>query len=308
MPSIYFADSMDHTPFDARQQGLYLPALGLEVTESAEQADVIVARRISAFYPLFRLKKRYYLWSHEPRWAPIGERYIHDTASGTRVAVSSAYNGDVYLSPLYYFDFRPLPLDRVMTQAREKTEHCAFLATYRAEPAVYVGGMNPDLTAFRQRLALHLQAAGLCRIYGRGWPEHVAIEGESRGLGWHLVKREILASYQYNLGVENTLAHNLVTEKHWDPIQTGCVQIYFAAGSGVEAVTPVSTFIDCSRGATFDDITERLRTLGKSEREGMVEAGIIAYNAICESSSRRDVIQPIVRRFADRIGELLDSQ
>jgi glycosyl transferase family 10 (putative fucosyltransferase) len=307
MATVFFADPMDHTPFEARQRDLYLPAVGLSVAALAEEADVIVGRRLSSVSPLFRLKKRYYIWTHEPRWAPIGERYIRDQAWDTTVAVSSAFNGDVYVSPLHYIDFVPLQLDDVMRKARQKTERCAFLGTYRADASVYVGGVNRDLTAFRQSLALYLQGAGLCKIYGRGWPEHFKTEGESRGPGWHIVKREILSRFQYNLAVENTLAHNYVTEKHWDPTQTACVQIYFASGSGVEAVSPVNTFIDCSRGATFDDIAGRLEALGKSDREGMVEAAVGAYNATCESTSKQVVTQSMVARFAERVGELMDG-
>lgn len=306
MTSVFFADPMNSTPFTENQREKALARVRLTVAVAPELADVIVARRMSTLLPFFGLKKRYYVWSHEPMYAPIGERYIHDLATGVTVAVSSAFNGDVYLTPLYYFVYDPVDLDGVIAKARRKTELCSFLATYRKDQAKYIGGTNADLAFFRQSMALYLQGRGMCKIYGRGWPEEVTIEGESRGEGWHQTKRGILSAYTYNIAVENTVAHNYVTEKHWDATQAGCVQVYFAAGSGVEAVTPAGAFIDCSRGSTFDDVAERLRTLTQSEREAMLEAAVNAINSTNKVYQRSAVIGDMVARFAERVRELID--
>jgi glycosyl transferase family 10 (putative fucosyltransferase) len=306
MTSVFFADPMNSTPFTERHREKALSREKLSVARSAPEADVIVARRMSALLPLFDLKKRYYVWSHEPMYAPIGERYIRDLATGVNVAVSSAFNGDVYLTPLYYFVYDPVDLDQVIAKARRKTELCSFLATYRKDQAKYIGGTNADLAFFRQSMALYLQSRGMCKIYGRDWPEGITVEGESRGEGWHQAKRGILAAYTYNIAVENTVAHNYVTEKHWDATQAGCVQVYFAAGSGVEAVTPPGAIIDCSRGSTFDDVAERMRMLTQSEREGMLEAAVAAINRTGQVYQRPAVIGDMVARFAERVRELLE--
>src|SRR5215211_5175003 len=133
MTSVFFADPMNSTPFTERHREKALSREKLSVARSPEEADVIVARRMSTLLPLFGLKKRYYVWSHEPTYAPIGERYVRDLATGINVAVSSAFNGDVYLTPLYYFYYAPLDLDDVIAKARGKTELCCFLATYRTD-------------------------------------------------------------------------------------------------------------------------------------------------------------------------------
>ena len=308
MTSVFFADPMNSTPFTERHRETALARVRLTVARAPELADVIVARRMSTLLPLFGLKKRYYVWSHEPMYAPIGERYVRDLASDVNVAVSSAFNGDVYLTPLYYFYYAPLDLDEVIAKARRKSQVCSFLATYRTDQAKYIGGTNADLAFFRQSMALYFQQLGMCTIYGRGWPEGITVEGESRGEGWHQTKLDIIDAYTYNIAVENTVAHNYVTEKHWDATRAGCVQVYFAAGSGVEEVTPPGAFVDCSRGSTFDDVAERLRTLTQSEREAMLEAAVGAINRTNQTYQRPAVIADMVARFAERVGELVDGQ
>ena len=307
MTSVFFADPMNSTPFTERHREKALSREKLAVAGSAARADVIVARRMATLLPLFELGKRYYVWSHEPMYAPIGERYVRDLATGITVAVSSAFNGDVYLTPLYYFYYAPLDLDEVIAKARSKTEMCSFLATYRTDQAQYIGATNSDLAFFRQSMALRLQGMGLCKIFGRGWPEGITVEGESRGDGWHQAKLDIIDAYTYNVAVENTVTHNYVTEKHWDATRAGCVQVYFAEGSGVEAITPPGAFIDCSRGATVDDIAERFRTLTQPEREEMLAAAVGAINRTNEAYERPAVIADMVARFAERVRELLDG-
>jgi len=306
MTSVFFADPMSSTPFTERHRDNALSREKLSVARSAPAADVIVARRMSTLLPLFGLRKRYYVWSHEPTYAPIGEKWVRDLATGVNVAVSSAFNGDVYLTPLYYFYYAPLDLDEVIAKTRQKTEFCSFLATYRTDQAKYIGATNADLAFFRQSMALYFQGKGLCKIYGRGWPEEVTVEGESRGDGWHQTKLDIIDAYTYNIAVENTVTLNYVTEKHWDATRAGCVQVYFAAGSGVEAITPPAAFIDCSRGASFDDVAERLRSLTQPEREEMVAAAVGAINQTNEVYQRPAVIADMVARFAERVRELLD--
>jgi hypothetical protein len=305
--SIFFADPMNSTPFTERHREKALAREKLSLATSAAEADVIVARRMSTLLPLFDLKKRYYVWSHEPTYAPIGEKWVRDLATGTNVAVSSAFNGDVYLTPLYYFYYAPLDLDEVIAKARAKTAFCSFLATYRTDQAKYIGGTNADLAFFRQSMALYFQSKGLCTIYGRGWPEGVTVEGESRGEGWHQTKLDIIDAYTYNIAVENTVTHNYVTEKHWDATRAGCVQVYFGAGSGVEAITPPGAFVDCSRGQTFDDVADRLRALSQPEREEMLAAAVGAINRTNEAYQRPAVIADMVARFGERVAELLDS-
>lgn len=307
MASVFFADPMSFTPFDPQQRAKNLSAVKLEEASSAEEADVIVGRRLSAVLALFELNKRYYVWTHEPTYAPVGERYILDQATGINVAVSSAFNGDVYLTPLYYFYFQPLDVDDIIGKARRKSDFCSFLATYRVDQAKYIGGMNADLAHFRQSLGLHLQRAGLCKIYGRGWPEHVPVEGESRGTGWHATKLQIIEEYRYNIAVENTIAHNFVTEKHWDALRAGCVQVYFGAGSGVEAVTPSGAYIDCSGGATFDEVAGRLQSLTQDDREDMLALSVRAFNRVFDSWTKPLVVEGMVARFAERVEDLLDS-
>lgn len=307
MPSIYFVDPMSSTPFALKTRQKSLASVGLMEAPTAAAADVIVGRRLSTVLSLFQWKKRYYVWSHEPAYAPVGERYVRDTATGIKVAMSTAFNGDIYLTPLYYYVFEPLKLDRIIARARRKRDFCSFLATYRVDQSKYIGGVNTDLSAFRQTLALHLQASGLCKIYGRGWPEDVVIEGESRGTGWHAAKLEIIEPFTYNIAIENTIARNYVTEKHWDPVEAGCVQVYFGAGSGVDAVTPSSAYVDCSGGIEFEEIADRLRSLTQLDREGMLEDGVAAYNKVLKSWSRQQVIQGVLARFGERVRELLDD-
>lgn len=308
MPSIFFAEPMASTIFAPQTRDANLASIGFAEARTAEQADVIVARRLATVLAHFRSKKRYYVWTHEPAYTRYGERYVRDVATGINVAMSTAFNGDIYLTPLFYFRFDHLDLDDVIAKARRKREFCSFLATYRTDQSKYIGGVNADLSYYRQELGLHLQAAGLCKIYGRGWPEDIRIEGESRGAGWHETKLDIIEAYTYNIAVENTIALNYVTEKHWDATDAGCVQVYFGGGSGVGAVTPPDAYVDCSGGISFEEIAERLRTLTQKDREEMLAAAVAGHNQVTRSWTRERIVKDIMDRFAERVRELLDGE
>ncbi len=304
MPILFFADDMAYTPFDSKIRSQSLASVSLEHTSAPEEADIIVSRILPTLSRYFYLGKRYYVWTHEPRWMPTNHKFIIDISSGNKICVSSAYNGDIYLSPLFYFPFMMLDLDEIIGKFRLKQRKCVFLSTYRSMADRFVGDSNVDLSDFRQRAAVSMQQAGVCDIYGKSWPAHIKTEGESRGPGWQTAKTGILDNYKFNLACENTATHNYITEKFWDAVRSGSVPIYLSRGTGIDQVTDPGSFLDCS-DLSVEAIVDKIETLGEAELEDMIVRAVTKFNQVSRGHDRNEVRQQVVRRFRDRVLETL---
>ena len=66
-------------------------------------------------------------------------------------------------------------------------------------------------------LADWLVVARLCRCLNSG--NRSLAEGES--------KMDVFRRYRFCIAMENTVAHDYVTEKLWDAFAAGCVPIYY---------------------------------------------------------------------------------
>ena len=295
---------MQATPFQAgRIEHHTFP--GIEIVTTADQADIIVARLMSNVAKHFDLDSQYYIWTHEPAWCAVDQNDFFDMASQRKIHVSTAFNGDVYISPLYYFPFKPLDLDVLKAMCAGKTKDCAFLATYRGKFDRYVGPVNVDLTEYRQRVAMHLYSQyGFCDIFGRSWPASVKIVEESRGSGWADKKIGIIGDYRFNLAFENTVARNYVTEKLWHAIQGACVPVVYARDNGIAELLRPTSYIDSSNFRTVDDLYQAMKSMTDKDRLGYVTSAYEDYTKILKSTKKAPISQAVVARFCERIHDM----
>jgi hypothetical protein len=306
MKRVFFAESMQSTPFQEgrRRDSLDLPD-DIRLVDNAPDADIVVARFHYELAPHFQLGRQYYLWTHEPNWCSVAEKQFVDAATGHVIHASTAWNGDIYVSPLYFFPFYRLDLEELRERARSKSKSCVVIATFRRKFDRYQGGVNVDLTEYRQRLAIGLQNAyDYCDIFGRSWPEDVRLSGESRGLGWHESKQEILQGYAFNLALENTVLSNYVTEKLWDAYSAACVPIYFGQGTGINEVLSDGSFIDCSGISSAGELYERLASVSLNRRLDIIGSAVSDIEKMARSTTRLDVARATVARFVERVREL----
>src|SRR5690606_29527474 len=137
-------------------------------------------------------------------------------------------------------------------------------------------------------------------IFGRNWPDSVALQGESRGGAWHDTKLQTLQAYAFNLCIENTIIKNYVTEKIWDSLRAGCVPIYYGDGSGIESVMSEGSYINCAKFLSIDDLFDHLRSMTLGDRLRVLESACSDIERIQMTGSKRKVNDAIIDVFVSR--------
>lgn len=305
MRRVHFVEDMASTPFMAgpRRSSLVLP--GVEIVDTPDAADVLCARSLGALSRHFHLGKALLVWTHEPAWCGVSEKSVVDTATGLTINMSTTFNGEVYISPLHYFPFQAIDRKALLDSLADRPKFCAILATYRAKFDRYIGGRNVDITEFRQRLAIDLHLRhDACDIFGRGWPEQVKTVEESRGAGWQSRKLGVLADYRFNVACENTVTLNYVTEKIWQAIQSGCIPIYFAQGTGIEGLLSSESYVDPGGFQSTDELHAHLAALDPASHYKIVDSAIADYQRILEGNRKAEIAALQTDRFAARITEI----
>lgn len=303
---VFFADNMQATPFMSGRIERLLTDPRIEVVSKAEAADVIVSRRYSWLAEYFHIDgKAFYMWTHEPAWCTAAGPKVNDLITGRTIYVSTAHNGDVYLTPLYYFPFLPIDLSAQIALCRKKKKTCSILATYRDKFDRYLGDNNIDLTEYRQRVARDLQKKyKSCDICGRGWPKDIKVTEESRGVGWQLRKHDVMSDYKFNIALENTIAPNYVTEKIWQALKAACVPLAYGKSGLADVLRPTS-FIDCSGLRTGDDVFRVISSLSEEDRVGFVRSAYEDYVSIAAKWTKAEILQGVVARFCDRVVDMV---
>jgi hypothetical protein len=302
---VFFAEEMRLTPFQRGPDRAGLKMADVTIVDRPEDADVICGRTLSTIAPFLGLDRSFLIWTDEPAWCGVAEKSILDCATNRVIHVSTAFNNEVYFTPLHHFPFAEVDRDAVLETLGARPKFCSILATYRARFDRYVAGRNVDISEYRQRLALHLHKAhAACDIFGRNWPAGIEVVEESRGTGWQDRKMEILADYQFNIGCENTIVENYVTEKIWQSILAGTVTVYFARGTGVEKVVKPESYIDPADFADADALHEHMRGLSLVRRVEIARSALDDYEKILSTYRPAQLRLLQTRRFEQRLHEI----
>ena len=286
MIKVFTIKSFAYTPFEDQKDLEYLRKNGLVITNSPEEADILISqnfRHLKKFYWKYRKKKAYMVWTLEPRFNTSFQSSQKILFGLHKCHFMNVYTGDVFTSA-FTFHSHKIKRSLVLLNNNYQLKHrkiVALMSYFKGIKAValYKNGKDIDLIKIRSRIALKGHNRGLIDIYGKGWPEGVAIE-DSRSGDWPSRKAEILNNYSFNLCFENTIAHNYITEKIWDSIENYCLPIYYGKGTGIYKVFPKDSFIDYSK---FDNPTNLFDFIVKMETEEFVERlnkCINIYNSI----------------------------
>ena len=166
-----------------------------------------------------------------------------------------------------------------------------------------VDGVDRDLEATRCNYALALHRAGICDIYGSGWPAGVSQEDSRALVNWWTRKLEILPQYRYSLCLENTAMNYYCTEKIWHAIQAGTLPIYWGGNTTIFDIFPKGSFIDITNFSGSDQLIELLKTMSEDEyvrRMNLCRATFDACIAVRRetiANERRVHIERLVSRF-----------
>ncbi len=198
----------------------------------------------------------------------------------------NVFTGDVFWHNFhflgsYHFDRKcdlgfdlnsPLPpVVKSTLRSGERPLVAAFFSNRPVNGTPWSGkGRKGDIEAARAAFALGVHQAGLCDIYGSGWPSGITVENSGYAAApdapvpWWTRKLQLLAGYRFNLCPENTVANHYCTEKIWHAIQAGTLPIYWGSQTIYETFPP-NSFIDLADFLEPTALADFVRTLPESE-------------------------------------------
>lgn len=303
---VFLVGSVAHTPWDNDAE-LYELIDGV-VVEDAQDADILVSRERRCFTPeLLALCKPNVIWTHEP-YLELSEKILA-VEDGNIFYVFSMFTKTIYIDNFLYAPrdrLPPVTADTLTAPFEDKK--VGVLATFRQSTRL-VGGVNVSLDDLRSRLALDLYNGDMAVITGQGWPAGVAI-GESRSGEWGVSKRGVLEDYNFCHCMENTRAHNYVSEKIWQSIENYCLPIYMA-NSSIYDTFPSDSFIDYSKLNSAEALIDMIRNMNLETFLDRLNTCIRVYNQ-AGSQSKRVKSQALTRQSIKRhmssillLGEML---
>lgn len=140
------------------------------------------------------------------------------------------------------------------------------LATYRTQPGNANGGSHQVVSIngtelCSARVLCHLRASvGLAihrswpdfiDVYGRGWPEGVAVRNSRARADFVAERQRVAGGYTWDLNFENVAVLGYVSEKFWGALRAGCLPIYWGP-SEFMAELPTDSVVDARRWLCHD--------------------------------------------------------
>ena len=252
---IFKVDSMKNTPFEIEKiKESSLMQQGITYTSDYGECDVCVARRMKHLTSLIKkygpTSKKYLLYTQEPRWDMHFKNQI--SFEGVDIHIMNAYTGEYWtnnyckLNPKKFINSSN-PIKNQTKFSRSKGKKIVTLQAYRnnfERWSLIRNGVEIDLSCLRTQIALQGHKQGKVEIYGRGWPEGIALEDSRTAKNWRDLKQDIIGNYHFNLCLENTNVDYYCTEKIWDSIQAGCLPIYYGEGNKIYEDFPQESFLD----------------------------------------------------------------
>ena len=150
--------------------------------------------------------------------------------------------------PTPYFD-RPLA-DVLRTPAQPKTEPA---------PAVYIASSAMNRSG-RTEYVRELMRYITVDSYGRALQNRTFADDHGRE-----TKLTTIARYRFTLAFENSIAHDYVTEKFFDPLIAGSVPVYLGAPNVADFAPGARCYIDTANFAGPRELAAELHRLASDE-------------------------------------------
>jgi hypothetical protein len=263
MKKVHFLEARDTHPL-VRDASVF-QTLGWQLTDQVEEADVIMSVHMRKFTPeVCRLNRLNIVWTHEP-FADASTRFrVRDPADLADVYVFNLYNRNVYFDNFFYFVDRsasPLNYIRSPSDLNVPFENRRIVTLMTAKKfRTMINGVDVSLAVRRVDLALAGHAAGQVDVYGRAWPDGVALSESRYAADRSNVKLEILKGYNFNLCPENTQWDYYVSEKFWEAVMGNCMPIY-APNRTLPMVVPDELFINFNGMNSFEAVSDAVNSM-----------------------------------------------
>lgn len=266
MKKLHLLDAKDtHVMFRDPE---FLSSAGLEITDDPQKADVFGGIRLRDFKPeIVKLNRLNVLWTHEPFFDDSIQTRVKSEGGDAYIYVFNLYNRNVYLDNFYAFPDRGK--EAIAMIRSEEDLNCPFdrksivtLMTAKRH-ATLMHGKDVSLATWRVNFALEMYAKGNFDVFGREWPDGVAL-GESRYKDRRNAKAEILKGYNFNFCPENTSWDYYVTEKFWEAITGNCMPIY-VCNATLPMSLPAELFVNCATTTTSEEVSDVVQSMKFSE-------------------------------------------
>jgi hypothetical protein len=212
-----------------------------------------------------RLNRLNIVWTHEPFADSTTQFRVRDPEDRTNIYVFNLYNRNVYFDNFFYFQDRsshPLNYIRSPTDLNVPYDNRKIVTLMTAKKfRTLINGVDVSLAVRRVDLALAGHAAGQMDVFGRNWPEGVALTESRYVADRSNVKLDILRGYNFNFCPENTQWDYYVTEKFWEAVMGNCMPIY-APNRTLSMTIPDHLFINVNTMKNFDDIAAAVDSVG----------------------------------------------
>lgn len=246
--------------------------IGLRDVRTPDEADVIAVRHSKDLTDdLLSFGRLNLVWSPEPftslEQTPLVRR------SGKEIHIFNVHNHNV-LTDNYYFAFRnfarkglvvgpsdgdvnldaypgPIVSEADCNVAFGNKKIVAVMT--RHKQSLMIGDSDISLSHMRTEFVLEGSRTGRLDVYGRKWPDGIAIETDGRPADWRKDKLSKLLNYNFVFCPENCIADFYVTEKLWDAVSANCLPIYRGTDT-IYQVLPKASFIDIAEFASPDEV------------------------------------------------------
>ena len=258
---------------------------GIIFTDSVRNADIIVSDHIKylkKYYYRYLAGRKLLLWTNEPRF-DLSFEDITNHYGLIKIHHMNIYTKNVYINNLSFHaklmkEHLHYLHDDFKFNSRKTVALMSYYKGLHATP-IFCNGENIDLIAVRSKIALVGSELGHLDVFGKGWPNNIAIE-DSRIGNWTRRKKEILKYYHFNLCFENTSCFNYMTEKIWDSIENYCLPIYYSKNTNAYEIFPKNSFIDYADFQNPDELFQFIKSISKEEYILRINRCIKVYNDI----------------------------
>ncbi|MCT7952797.1 glycosyltransferase family 25 protein [Ancylothrix sp. C2] len=302
---------MDWTPFSEEHKNIFqnnnFAKHEILFTQQEEDCDVFVSiffDKLKPFIIKYGSSKKYLVWTNEPRYDTHFEKKVF--FKGVDVHIMNVYTGDTLWDNYYFFHLGKQPLTYYDNFERENYKKIATLITNRVwNTSLIRDGRELDLSRLRREIALQGYELGRVDIYGKKWPENIAIEN-SRAGDWHGRKLEILPKYHFNLCFENTIADYYCTEKIWDSIGCGCLPIYYGGkNSTIYEDFETNSFLDYTDFRNPHELFEYIEAMTIDEFNERLHRCIHTVNKIYDKVHQLDLRERVVIKIMEKLEDIM---
>ena len=260
-----------HPTIRERVSNDVLASQGLELTDSIQSADVLVAPIIDELADILKTQGNHpkiLIWCDEPIWANLFTRLDKNVIAVTarkdsysEVNVMNHFTGGVHLCnfhfirPEYAIDQVRLEQESKLDNLTDRKPNAIAIASYRQDPRWEYNHMGViGLCNRRTSFILNGIKNGFIHAFGNGFQE-IPQDYKNENQDIFAEKLNIIRNYKYTVCIENSVAPYYVTEKIWHAIICNSLPIYYAGREHtIYQDFPQDSFIDIANFNNYESV------------------------------------------------------